>query len=342
MELNSIVFPAPSCSYSPSDFKTLLFLPRHPASTIQSFTKCFESVQVKASILDEAEAKWQLSSRELTITKKFENNVKVKASILSNDKEKEIIKSFSNKQREERTITKKFENDFNAKAHMISSDKENKNLADEKKRLLEEDGIKSVFYQENGENKLSEESSRSGLRGRAISSYRSSNKEKEDFGFSNKEIEIFRSKFEKNQITTTNRNEKENNNKDTDFFKILKSKITNENLVEKVDERKNRTDKIPCLFTEWPNSGKLLLYFHGNAEDVGISKEFVDMICKNLRINALAVEYPGYGIYKGKCSSEQILMDAEYVYDYLTQIVKIDQENIIIFGRSIGSGSINI
>lgn len=322
MELNSIVFPAPSCSYTLSEFKTLLFLPRHPASTIQSFTKCFESVQVKASILDEAEARLQLSSRELTITKKFENNVKVKASILSNNQEKEIIKSFSSKQCDELTMKN---NENEGSINMISSDS---------KRRVDEKESRFALGEGNNNN---ESTSRGGSRGRANSSYRSSNQETKEFIFRNNGGENYGRN--KNQIPNLKKNEKENNKGDVDIFKIFKSKLSNENVVEKVNERRNRmADKIPCLFVEWPNSGKLLLYFHGNAEDVGISKEFVDMICKNLRINALAVEYPGYGVYKGKCSSEQILMDAEYVYDYLTQIVKIDQEDIIIFGRSIGSG----
>ena len=162
MELNSIVFPAPSCSYTPSEFKTLLFLPRHPPSTIQSFTKCFESVQVKASILDETEAKLQLSSRELTVTKKFENNVKVKASILSNNQEKEIIKSFNSKQRDE-LIMKNNENEESM--NMISSDNKKKNWMDEKE---------SRFVLGEGNDNNEESISRGGCRGRAISSYRSS------------------------------------------------------------------------------------------------------------------------------------------------------------------------
>lgn len=35
---------------------------------------------------------------------------------------------------------------------------------------------------------------------------------------------------------------------------------------------------------------------------------------------------------------ENILDDAEYVYDYLTQVLGIEQKNIILFGRSMGSG----
>lgn len=33
-----------------------------------------------------------------------------------------------------------------------------------------------------------------------------------------------------------------------------------------------------------------------------------------------------------------MLDDAEYVYDYLNQVLGIEEKNIIIFGRSMGSG----
>ena len=44
-------------------------------------------------------------------------------------------------------------------------------------------------------------------------------------------------------------------------------------------------------------SQKLLIFFHGNAEDVGISFEMLDHLRESLKLNVLAVEYPSYGIY---------------------------------------------
>ena len=50
------------------------------------------------------------------------------------------------------------------------------------------------------------------------------------------------------------------------------------------------------------------------------------------------MEYPGYGVYIGKPSQEQILIDAEILFDYLQYYIGIPTENIIVFGRSLGSG----
>jgi acetyl esterase/lipase len=52
----------------------------------------------------------------------------------------------------------------------------------------------------------------------------------------------------------------------------------------------------------------------------------------------LGVEYPGYGMYKGIPSEDQIIKDAIHIYDYLINNLNIKEENIVVFGRSIGSG----
>lgn len=50
------------------------------------------------------------------------------------------------------------------------------------------------------------------------------------------------------------------------------------------------------------------------------------------------MEYPGYGIYKGTCSERKILFDALTVYKYINAQLKVEEKDIIVFGRSIGSG----
>jgi len=55
---------------------------------------------------------------------------------------------------------------------------------------------------------------------------------------------------------------------------------------------------VPCLFLPYlDGSKKCIIFFHGNAEDIGISYEMLDHLRTALKINILAVEYPGYGIY---------------------------------------------
>lgn len=56
-------------------------------------------------------------------------------------------------------------------------------------------------------------------------------------------------------------------------------------------------------------------------------------------MHVLAIEYPGYGLYKtSKPSENQIKQDALTIYEYLTLCVGIREQDIILFGRSMGSG----
>lgn len=65
----------------------------------------------------------------------------------------------------------------------------------------------------------------------------------------------------------------------------------------------------------------MLIYFHGNAEDLTSSFKKLRAISLYLNVNVLGVEYPGYGIYEnnGSASEAKIKEDAEYVYKYVLQ-----------------------
>ncbi|CDW77752.1 UNKNOWN [Stylonychia lemnae] len=99
---------------------------------------------------------------------------------------------------------------------------------------------------------------------------------------------------------------------------------------------------IPTFYLPSPShSRKIIIYFHGNAEDLGHSVDFILSLRIKLKMNVLAVEYPGYGIYKNnKISTNEktILEDAYYIMQFVTQILKSSPQNIILMGRSIGSG----
>lgn len=54
--------------------------------------------------------------------------------------------------------------------------------------------------------------------------------------------------------------------------------------------------------------------------------------------NLMIVDYPGYGMSKGKPSDKSMFTAASYVFDYATKMSKVDKDNIIIMGYSIGTG----
>lgn len=83
--------------------------------------------------------------------------------------------------------------------------------------------------------------------------------------------------------------------------------------------------------------GKLMIYFHGNAEDLGTSFQLLSGLREILKVRVLAMEYRGYGLFGGsaKCS-EGVLEDALTVFDFCTDFLEINPQDIFLVGRSIG------
>jgi len=56
-------------------------------------------------------------------------------------------------------------------------------------------------------------------------------------------------------------------------------------------------------------------------------------------MHVLAIEYPGYGLYQMKEPCEHIMKeDVDIVFNYLTTHTGLRPSDIILFGRSMGSG----
>ncbi len=84
---------------------------------------------------------------------------------------------------------------------------------------------------------------------------------------------------------------------------------------------------------------KIFLYFHANAEDLGRTEKFLSWVKHYLKVHVLAVEYPGYGIYPGSPpSAEDVIRDADTVFRFLMDTLKWKSQDVIVCGRSIGSG----
>jgi pimeloyl-ACP methyl ester carboxylesterase len=78
-----------------------------------------------------------------------------------------------------------------------------------------------------------------------------------------------------------------------------------------------------------------LLYFGGNAEDVLYTAESAG------RFNArrmLVTNYRGYGATPGTPSEQALFQDALAVYDFAVKQPGVSAENIVVVGRSLGSG----
>ena len=107
-----------------------------------------------------------------------------------------------------------------------------------------------------------------------------------------------------------------------------------------IPKSKGRLEYIPCLFIRdrSSNSSKnIIIVFHGNAEDIFGARNMGDTLCQKLHMNVIIVEYPGYSIYQSEPSTDKILENTTIIYDFIKNIFQLNDKNIFIFGRSIGT-----
>lgn len=92
-----------------------------------------------------------------------------------------------------------------------------------------------------------------------------------------------------------------------------------------------------AVWLENPGSSKILVFFHGNAEDIGQSMGLFQALYSK-GISVLAVEYPGYGPSEGNPSEKNVYAAADAAFTFLTEDKNVAPSNIVIMGRSVGSG----
>ncbi|KAF5199966.1 Alpha/beta hydrolase domain-containing protein 17C [Thalictrum thalictroides] len=97
-------------------------------------------------------------------------------------------------------------------------------------------------------------------------------------------------------------------------------------------------NKIVATFWKHPFARFTLLYSHGNAADLGQMQELFIELRAHLRVNIMSYDYSGYGASSGKPSEFNTYYDIEAVYNCLKSEYNIKQEDIILYGQSVGSG----
>ena len=97
-------------------------------------------------------------------------------------------------------------------------------------------------------------------------------------------------------------------------------------------------DKIQIngWFIPSKNASKTILFFHGNAGNISHRIEIINIFLQ-LKMNIFIIDYRGYGKSNGKSSEKGIYIDAISSYEYLINQKKIKPENIIIYGKSLGT-----
>ena len=128
--------------------------------------------------------------------------------------------------------------------------------------------------------------------------------------------------------------------------------------------------KIPAFFVRRRGAKHTILFSHGNAEDLGMMYKRMKDLALVLCVNVMAYDYTGYGLSSVEelddrddnefvdvhentnrtkrnknlnnslnvPSENMIYRNIEAAYVYLTQTRGIPPRNIILYGRSLGSG----
>ncbi|KAK7091462.1 protein ABHD13-like [Littorina saxatilis] len=95
--------------------------------------------------------------------------------------------------------------------------------------------------------------------------------------------------------------------------------------------------KINIVLVKQPKPGApTILYFHGNAGNIGHRMHNVLGLHTACGFNVLLVEYRGYGRSEGSPSEGGFYLDAEAAMDFLLHRSDLDTRQIFVFGRSLG------
>ncbi|KAK7309653.1 hypothetical protein RJT34_06556 [Clitoria ternatea] len=97
-------------------------------------------------------------------------------------------------------------------------------------------------------------------------------------------------------------------------------------------------NKIVAFYLRNPYARLTLLYSHGNAADLGQLYDLFVQLKVNLRVNLMGYDYSGYGASTGKPSESRTYADIEAIYECLETEYGVSQEDVILYGQSVGSG----
>jgi len=79
-----------------------------------------------------------------------------------------------------------------------------------------------------------------------------------------------------------------------------------------------------------------VLFCHGNAGNISHRIEIIDIFYR-LGLDVFIFDYRGYGRSQGSPTEEGLYLDAQAAYKYLIDKRKINEESIVVYGKSMGA-----
>ena len=89
---------------------------------------------------------------------------------------------------------------------------------------------------------------------------------------------------------------------------------------------------------EWDTSKTVVLFSHGNADDLRCIQTYCTWLAENLNVRIVSYDPPGYGFSSTVSTSEENMNSAiNVVYQFLRVSLNQPSENIVLMGKSLGS-----
>jgi fermentation-respiration switch protein FrsA (DUF1100 family) len=93
--------------------------------------------------------------------------------------------------------------------------------------------------------------------------------------------------------------------------------------------------RLNAWFLPASGSEKVLLWFHGNAENIGMGLDRLSALSR-LGVNVLELDYRGYGKSEGSPDEAGVYRDGEAAYRYLLESRGFAAQKLFIYGHSLG------
>jgi len=97
-------------------------------------------------------------------------------------------------------------------------------------------------------------------------------------------------------------------------------------------------ERITATYIKARGANVSILYSHGNAEDLNTAYSWMRRISRELNVNVMGYDYTGYGLSTGKPSEQNCYADIEAVFEHLRNERELSSHQIVLYGRSLGSG----
>ena len=100
---------------------------------------------------------------------------------------------------------------------------------------------------------------------------------------------------------------------------------------------KTKDGSVGLYFPPVPPQQKVLFYCHGNGDQLGWGPAFLgEDINRSSGVGFFAMEYPGFGVAEGSPSETANDKVADSLITHLKDELKVRNEDIVLFGQSIG------